>query len=101
MSSNTNNNIGRIFESPDIILELCNHMDELQIVAFARTCRTVYQTISVYSSPWKQKYVDNFCLGDPREQEWMRWFICCINFTTKSVNLDSDAGANLGVENYH
>ncbi|KAI9593248.1 hypothetical protein BDF19DRAFT_173149 [Syncephalis fuscata] len=84
MSSNINNNIERILETPDIILELCSHMDELQIVAFARTCRTVYQTISVYSSPWKQKYVDNFCLGDPREQEWMRWFIWLSDSTSES-----------------
>ncbi|KAI9595505.1 hypothetical protein BDF19DRAFT_413406 [Syncephalis fuscata] len=64
-----------LFQNYDIILNLYRYMDDKELINFVKSCWFIYQTIVERPSYWKQLYKLSFCLADPREQEWLTWFI--------------------------
>ncbi|KAI9592151.1 hypothetical protein BDF19DRAFT_468253 [Syncephalis fuscata] len=72
MPSNTNSY--RFFEHHDVVLYMRRFMDDKEVVLLASTCRLLYQTMANRPDYWKRQYRRTFSLGDPREQEWIKWY---------------------------
>ncbi|KAI9594655.1 hypothetical protein BDF19DRAFT_496827 [Syncephalis fuscata] len=91
MALNSDND--RIWKNVDVLLYLRNFMDDKKLVLLAKSCRFIHQIITGQSYIWKRRYMQNYCLGDKRKQEWLLWFIWCTNTTanasmlTPSINI--------------
>ncbi|KAI9597938.1 hypothetical protein BDF19DRAFT_411296 [Syncephalis fuscata] len=82
MSLSTSNE--RLWKNLDVLLYLCNFMDDKTLTLFAMSCQFIYQIVTGRSYIWKQRYFQTFCLSDRREQEWLSWFIWCTDTIAKS-----------------
>jgi hypothetical protein len=59
----------------DILLYLCDFLDEVSILNFSLTCKRFHQLINKNETYWRLRYYKEFALDDDwREEDWLIWY---------------------------